>query len=584
MLFSQHKGTELLPTFVLDRTWWEERALHPGWQRLVSETRDEAERLIKRPAPQLTDDLFCLFEETGSRKEYEAVYFHRRHRMNTFAFMTLIHSEKKQYKQALRDEVEDVCSEYSWCLPAHIKDDDPSTIDLFAAETSFALSEMKSILGTELGERLCRRIEEEVRGRVLQPFLNHTYHWETVDHNWAAVCAGSVGAAAMHLLEEGEVLDAILERNVRTMDYFLSGFNEDGVCLEGYQYWQYGFGFFVYFADLLLAHSGGHINLFQRAGVGGLARFQQKAFLYRSKVVSFSDCVPEQAVHLGLSHYLHHCFSDVTVPDDHLRAPYTDDHCARWAPLLREWIWFDDTLQGRKWEDKDEVMASSQWVVSRFHADTDHYAFAAKGGHNDEPHNHNDVGQMIMMKNGEAFLKDLGAGLYQKGYFDEKRYTFITNHARGHSLPVINGIYQTEGRERKAVQTNVLTENARLVYGLELGGTYPVSGLTSFHRTFIWHKQEKPVLEIHDAFDLEKAPADITEQFILGDLLWTQKTSGVIAAEGMHIYYDPSQMHPVLSREYFMNHDGEKEFYQCLKLHARNPTQTGIMKIAFSFS
>ncbi|MDQ0300519.1 hypothetical protein J2S78_002987 [Salibacterium salarium] len=583
MLFSRKKGERLLPSKVLAGKWWNERPSHPAWQAPAAEVESEAEQLINRGTPPLTDDLFRLFEETGSRKEYEAVYFHRRHRLNTFAFMTLIHSDKKWYEQALRDEVEDVCSEYSWCLPAHIKDGDPYTIDLFAAETGFALSEIKSILGTSLGEPLCQRIEEEVQKRVLHPFLSHTHHWETVDHNWAAVCAGSVGAAAMHLLEDGDVLDAVLERNVRTMDYFLSGFSEDGVCREGYQYWQYGFGFFVYFADLLLAESEGRIDLFQNEKVHQIARFQQHVFLYRNKVVPFSDCVPEQSVPLGLSHYLHHCFSDVTVPDERLREPYTADHCARWAPLLREWIWLDDTLQGREWEEKDEVMDAAQWVVSRFRSGEDHYAFAAKGGHNDEPHNHNDVGHMIMMKNGKMFLKDLGAGLYQKGYFDEKRYTFITNHALGHSLPVINGIYQTEGRDRKAVQTKTVQDEARLVYGLELKDTYPVSGLASFHRTFTWHKKEKPVFELLDTFELEEPPNRVMEQFILGDLFWKEETEGVIAADGMQIHYDPVQLRPVMTREHFINHSGRKEFYQLLKLYAHNPAQTGIIKIAFSF-
>lgn len=48
---------------------------------------------------------------------------------------------------------------------------------------------------------------------------------------------------------------------------------------------------------------------------------------------------------------------------------------------------------------------------------------AFKGGNNDEPHNHNDIGSFLLTVEGEVFLTDLGCGEYTKEYFQpDTRY------------------------------------------------------------------------------------------------------------------------------------------------------------------
>jgi len=40
------------------------------------------------------------------------------------------------------------------------------------------------------------------------------------------------------------------------------------------------------------------------------------------------------------------------------------------------------------------------------------FYFSAMGGHNDESHNHNDVGTSILIYNGNPVLVDVGSGAY----------------------------------------------------------------------------------------------------------------------------------------------------------------------------
>src|SRR5699024_1504072 len=140
-------------------------------------------------------------------------------------------------------------NEYSWCLPAHLngspemeRQQDYSltrqprqyTIDLFAAETAFSLSEILQLTQNFLDPFLCKRITEEIYERVFWPYINQApFYWETVTHNWASVCAGSIGSAALHMIQNRDELAVILKRVLKSFECYLDGFNDDGACLEG---------------------------------------------------------------------------------------------------------------------------------------------------------------------------------------------------------------------------------------------------------------------------------------------------------------------------------------------------------------
>ena len=52
-----------------------------------------------------------------------------------------------------------------------------------------------------------------------------------------------------------------------------------------------------------------------------------------------------------------------------------------------------------------------------------------KGGHNDESHNHNDVGSFVVYHNGKPILVDPGVGEYTSKTFSKERYTIWTMHS-----------------------------------------------------------------------------------------------------------------------------------------------------------
>src|SRR5690606_39665769 len=52
--------------------------------------------------------------------------------------------------------------------------------------------------------------------------------------------------------------------------------------------------------------------------------------------------------------------------------------------------------------------------------------FAAKGGYNNESHNHNDIGSFILYKEGKPLFIDAGVGTYTKKTFSNERYDIWT--------------------------------------------------------------------------------------------------------------------------------------------------------------
>lgn len=591
----------LFPTREFKINWWKDVRENPAYQLLLNEIRTEGVRLLKERDPELTFSLFKIFGETGSRHEFEKVYFEKRRRLTTFAIMVLLEPETDTYLTALENTIWSVCNEYSWCLPAHLQNspetsvnvtyvlNEPSkkeySIDLFAAETAFALGEIAKLTEDYLNPQICKRIYEEIYTRIFVPFKEKSFGWEKQTHNWAAVCAGSIGSVALHLIQDVEELADILERVLDAMNSYLKGFQDDGICLEGYGYWQYGFGYYVYFADLLKKKTEGRLDLFDSEKVHQIALFQQRTFLNRNLVVNFSDSLPSASVFLGLSHYLSKIYSDFEIPETDLRSHYTEDHCSRWAPAIRNLLWFDDESEPLPWRNGTHYFKDSQWFLSRHICESGSFAFAAKGGHNDEPHNHNDIGHFILQGNTEVFLKDLGSGLYSKDYFSEKRYSFFCNGSQGHSVPIINHQFQKAGAAKYANILHFSIGEEVDIFELDIANAYEVESLQGLRRRFTWIKTNSPKLVLEDSYSFAKQPGSIVERFITPVRTITKTHDGVIlqGKNKIRISYNTRLLTLETKLIPFINHFGKSEDHLALDFIVIHPDMECSVELAFQF-
>ncbi|KEO77362.1 heparinase II/III-family protein [Paenibacillus polymyxa] len=537
--------------------------------------------------PELPLSLFREFANTGERKPYEDVYFERRGRLVAIVLEAVVKPEPRKIK-AVESGLLDICSEYTWALPAHVNEEDTAIppwqqVDLFTSETAQMLVEILLLLGEQLASHVVAQVHEEIERRVLEPVFWQPRHfgWETADHNWSAVCASGCGIAALLLVEDDFSRAVAIESMLGALDCFLAGYSEDGGCPEGVGYWVYGFGYFIYFADMLREFTEGAVDILNSEKIRQIAAFAERVHLSDGIFANYSDSSETERLPSGLISHLNSLQErPSTLP---FRVPgLLEDPCRRWAHVLRNLVWTNPLAFGSG-ETVANYLPQLGWLMCRSRSSSHSglgsqkgesgimLAFSAKAGHNNEPHNHNDLGHFILHGGGENLLCDLGAGLYTKAYFSPGRESIINISSGGHSVPVINGTMQQSGAKAKAVVLDIaLDEQEEVQPGtrlkLDLTSAYPVEELAVFTRSFTWTVLEGSKgarLTVTDHFEFEASGVsmkswDVEELFIsriqpnLGaNFVEWKGTSAVVRLD-----YDASVLRAGLEAVKHIDHDG----------------------------
>ncbi|MCX7028307.1 MAG: heparinase II/III family protein, partial [Spirochaetes bacterium] len=380
-----------------------------------------------------------------------------------------------------------------------------------------------------------------------------------------------VGAAALYLYDDPGRKAAVLARILPTLDRFLGSFSADGVCLEGLGYWTYGMGFFTAFADLLSRASSGALDLLDDKRARRAAAFQSAAYLDEGTSLSFADGSSTERFRRGLSAYLTRRFPESRPPSPSLAADFGHDHCGRFCLSLRDLIWSGPRSEAPAGggESLQRVPAptwfpDAQWLICPA---SDHpaatpgsLAFAAKGGHNDEPHNHNDLGSFELVLDGAELLADLGCGEYTREYFNYQRYSIFCNSSFGHSLPIVNGLGQSPGADRRTKDVSAHIEGRKVLLRMDIAGAYDCPGLLSLVRGFEFDGGTR--LFLSDSFVFSGGGATIVERFITRDLGALDFGTGSAAL--LAIRCSRPGLRPVIVEHPHREHDGTETLIRSL--------------------
>jgi hypothetical protein len=134
------------------------------------------------------------------------------------------------------------------------------------------------------------------------------------------------------------------------------------------------------------------------------------------------------------------------------------------------------------------------------------FTLAAKGGHNDESHNHNDVGNFVLYLDGAPVLVDAGVGTYTAQTFSSRRYEIWTMQSAYHSLPTVNGVQQRAGRRFAARDVTFRDSgDGGVSLDLELAGAWPAEARLESLRRRIGLVRESPAVALHDRLRLAEA-------------------------------------------------------------------------------
>ncbi|MEV5608594.1 heparinase II/III family protein [Streptomyces sp. NPDC052225] len=516
------------------------------------------------PMPELPFSAYRRFDDDGDRLAYEELYFRRRAHVTALAAEALI--DEKAQLDALADALWSVCDEYTWALPAHEMHAThfgrgmDQCLDLFAALTAQLLAETVRMCGDRLDPRVAARVRTQVDHRVLSLLADddRPLLWEGWDHNWAAVCGGCTGLAALALWEPGPRLTRVLDRCRAAQLTYLGGFGADGGCAEGVDYWVFGFAHFVYFAQGLREFGGD--DLLAHPTARAVAGFPAAVHLGGGLFPAFSDAGERTRVPAGLAALLARRL-DAHVPAEAIGWDLARD----WADLSRTLRWAADgpgptppPAFGTTY------LPDLAWVVDRGPG----AAFAAKGGHNAEPHNHNDLGQFVLAAGGEVLLADLGAGEYRKGYFDDAtRYDFLHARSHAHSVPRVDGGEQSAGRGHEARVRECRPTSEGVEFTVELAGAYEVDGLTGLVRSFTWRRDAGELLLV-DEVEAER-PLPLEEVFV-SRLRPDVRADGVVwtgrAAQARLWLPDDRAAHVEVETVRTTDHDGAPDTVHLLRI------------------
>ncbi|MBQ9785664.1 MAG: heparinase II/III family protein [Clostridia bacterium] len=458
-------------------------------QGLLAQAREAYEALfegtpIERPT---YADFMHIFDEGGDTAVCDKIDVKRKLR---FFCLQILALDDDRYIGDLEEMIAEFCAQYAWFSSYHHRDDvnktfDYAQIDLDTAFMSTALSLTYAVMENKLRYDIKLRIRREIERRVILPFENNPTYFglgNTPKSNWIA--CQTMGTAYAYLFVFPERLPLVKKKLFDSVEAYLSGLAEDGYCSEGYGYWYHGFGQLAAFLEAYGDVTGEDLSfLINRPKVQNCLAFGRAAVLKDGFGLPFADHQNPQLkprtnefYHIAYRRVFGEKFAPYDVYDGTCLFVKDENGVPRANGLIRtdcayRRIFALSLFEG---ERAGGVVENGTTIFPQggaFIANRDRYSIVAKAGHNDENHNHNDVGTFAFFADGKRIFPDVISHKYDASYFDDRfRYTaeVFAAGSMGHSVPILDGKNQVAGIDYKGV----ITQSSDDVFEVNLSGAY----------------------------------------------------------------------------------------------------------------
>lgn len=516
---------EELKTFIVtDQKWvtYPDYGNRNEWDKLFGESKktviEKGEKCLdyKWQVVKATD--YLEFERTGNRQIMEKPFGD-----NNQAIMQLLLAELAEGKGRFIDQlingVFHTCEMTSWALSAHLitqpshralPDSQYQLIDLTAGDLGGLLSWTYYFMHDEFDKidpEISKRLYRELDKRIMTPYLeNNNFWWLAWNYkgqmvnNWNPWCNSNALMTFMLLEDNPDRLSDAVYRSMISVDRFLNYVHSDGACEEGPSYWGHASGKALDYLVLLEYITNGKISVFDNSQIKSMGEYIAKSYVGNGWVVNFADASAKG----GGDPYLIYRYGKA-VDSDELKQfasmlnskngiSFTGRDVFRTLEALR----ISDELAN--YTEKYKSSNFTWYPETEFcYLRNDKAFFAAKGGYNDESHNHNDAGTFSLWVNNTPVIIDAGVGTYTKQTFSSERYSIWTMQSNYHNLPMINGVPQKYGRKFKANDAKA-SKNS---FSVEIASAYPdEAAVESWVRSY---KFSKNSLTISDDFKLSES-------------------------------------------------------------------------------
>ena len=544
---------------------WQQIITHPYYQPIIEYIKEKSEEYTTTEPPRIKFSDMHVYYTVGSRQPHEANRENYVQRLINHQFMYLYTKDEK-YLPFIEDIIWDMCGFETWSRPYSFNEGGELerraiNLDLGSTDMGYHIAEALYLIGDKLHPLVYRRARAEIQRRIIDAYANNDdFWWMRTTLNWAAVCTGNILATYI-LLATDEEIEAQLPRMLKTLELYISGFDEDGCCPEGLGYWAYGFTHFCSGASMLRDYTDGKIDLFRNEKVRKVAKFQQNAIINETQVIPFSDSGISFSPSTYFTHFLKKEYDDVLVPPMEL---------GKTVGSLRVLCWLNPDLESEPLKAENIIFHGAQWFIHR----TPVYNLACKGGCNSEPHNHNDVGSFVVSKGGAGCMTfvDPGVNTYTRQYFDPAlRYTHVLASSRGHSVPIIDGNYQVIGKEKCTV-----TNESESCYAFDMQKAYDIPNLKRLNRAFNCSDES---FTLTDSYSFENAPESVIERFV--SLTEPTLVDGKVKVGESLLSFDPEVFEISFSSEIASRYNKDLPVY-FTDLKVKNPEKEMTVSVTFS--
>ncbi|MBR5586893.1 MAG: heparinase II/III family protein [Clostridia bacterium] len=518
----------------------------------------------------LTATLCRKYAVDGDRVEFEKVYFSRRSELVNKVILECFHNDGR-YMDDILDLVWMILEETSWTIAAHYSNSvaadslpwcENDCIDLFSAETACTMAFVYQTLKEKLDEisrnitpRIVKRIEEQ-----LDVYLNSEGFWwygrpGYAPNNWNPWINSNILTCAFAVVEDEDRLRDIVYKALISLDYYFDNYPDDGACDEGPSYWNQAGLSMLESLWILNLGTDGQINFFGEEKVKNTLEFFMKYDTGNSQAVNFADAginvvsyypslykmakLSANQKTMSFSKMLYDTVNAAKMPASnatarmaHLAGSMPKAH--RMMDIIKYSPEMDKLDVAEFKPDSDYYLESIQVVTSRYRSDArEGIFFAAKGGHNNEHHNHNDIGNFIVYKNGTKFLIDSGNMQYRKGTFGAGRYTLKSTRSAYHNVPLIDGIEQQEGQQYCAKNAVLEKSENKTFFSVDIADAYPDKIAEKWVRSIDYDKAAQKMTVTED-FALAKE-SEISLNFLTPQNVEFAGNSVIITAENGEI-------------------------------------------------
>lgn len=333
-------------------------------------------------------------------------------------------------------------------------------------------------------------------------------------NNWNPWCNYNVLLTTSLVAQDPEQLQQVVLKTARSVDQFINYYKADGACEEGPAYWDHAAGKMLEYLELLKRLSNGKVDIGQHALIQHMGNYIRKVHISDDYYVNFADASARLKAHPGIIFRYGRYISDEKLKG-FAAGLAQKEPLSQWlvkGSLDREihnLLLYKELESQKIYQDKAPFFWYPETEVAGARTANGLF-FAAKGGHNNESHNHNDVGSFVLFYRGEPVLIDVGVETYSAKTFSKDRYDIWTMQSDFHNLPQINGVSQKNGNDFKALSVAFEEGKRNARFSLDISKAYPeTADVDSWKRSYELDRQEGTFV-MEDQFSLRqwKVPSE----------------------------------------------------------------------------